>query len=173
MVLTKGILSSPIGDMELATWQGKVACLAFAGDGVEARLAHVPDLLWQTGDVPNSIRSCLRAYFSGEVHAIQDIEVVLFGSPFQKRVWQQLRTIPSGEVRSYLDIATVMGRPNTVRAVGAANSCNPVLLIVPCHRVVGADGQLRGYAGGLERKRWLLEHERAIPPSLFGRVLVR
>lgn len=87
------------------------------------------------------------------------------GTPFQHRVWDALLRIPFGQTRTYLDIARDLGDPNAVRAVGGANGSNPLAIIVPCHRVIASDGTLHGYAGGLDRKRWLLEHEGA---SVFG-----
>jgi methylated-DNA-[protein]-cysteine S-methyltransferase len=109
----------------------------------------------------------LRAYFAGALREFQlplDIE----GTDFQKRVWGQVAAIPYGETRSYLQIATALGSPQAVRAVGAANGANPVPIVVPCHRVIGASGKLVGYGGGLAMKRWLLELEgaRALPLAL-------
>ncbi len=86
---------------------------------------------------------------------------VVEGTPFQRRVWAALTHIPAGETRSYGAQATQIGRPSAVRAVGLANGQNPIGLVVPCHRVIGADGSLTGYGGGIERKRWLLRHEGA------------
>ena len=100
-----------------------------------------------------------RAYFAGE---LQHFELALDtrpGTPFQQRVWAALRTINFGTTASYRDIAKQIGAPNAVRAVGAANGRNPLAIIVPCHRIIGADGSLTGYAGGLDNKRWLLAHE--------------
>jgi AraC family transcriptional regulator of adaptative response/methylated-DNA-[protein]-cysteine methyltransferase len=82
------------------------------------------------------------------------------GSPFQNAVWEALKTIPPGETWSYAQLARIVGRPKAVRAVGAANGCNQLAIVIPCHRVIGANGELVGYAGGVARKRWLLEHER-------------
>lgn len=87
------------------------------------------------------------------------------GSEFQKRVWQELKTIPFGQTCTYAQIAQKIGHPNAVRAVGAAIGRNPISLIVPCHRVIGSSGQLTGYAGGVDRKRWLLEHEGVLEPA--------
>ena len=101
----------------------------------------------------------IRAYLAGDLTALDDIPVDTGGTPFQQKVWQALRRIPAGETRSYGDVARALRRPRAVRAVGTANGRNPVALIVPCHRVIGSDGSLTGYAGGLERKRWLLRHE--------------
>ena len=101
----------------------------------------------------------LSAYFAGDLAAIDAIPVETGGSPFQRQVWSALRRIPVGETLSYGALAARIGRPQAVRAVGAANGANPVSIVVPCHRVIGADASLTGYGGGLERKRWLLCHE--------------
>ncbi|MFF7450361.1 MULTISPECIES: methylated-DNA--[protein]-cysteine S-methyltransferase [unclassified Streptomyces] len=101
----------------------------------------------------------LTAYFEGELKEFT-LELHLGGTPFQREVWQQLRRIPYGETRSYGDLAAALGRPGASRAVGLANGKNPIGIIVPCHRVVGSDGSLTGYGGGLERKQRLLDLER-------------
>jgi methylated-DNA-[protein]-cysteine S-methyltransferase len=100
--------------------------------------------------------------------ALDAIEVDTGGTPFQQRVWQELRRIPAGSTRSYSEVARAIGRPSAVRAVAAANGANPVSIVIPCHRVIGADGSLTGYGGGLHRKRWLLAHERRASPSKEG-----
>ncbi|GHA13738.1 methylated-DNA--[protein]-cysteine S-methyltransferase [Streptomyces echinoruber] len=102
----------------------------------------------------------LEAYFAGELKEFT-VPLRLEGTPFQRRVWDQLRRIPYGETRSYGDLAAALGSPGASRAVGLANGRNPVGIIVPCHRVIGASGSLTGYGGGLDRKRRLLEFERA------------
>jgi O-6-methylguanine DNA methyltransferase len=99
------------------------------------------------------------AYFAGELSSF-DLEMNALGTPFQRSVWSQLCEIPYGETISYGELAQRLGNPNASRAVGLANGRNPIAIIVPCHRVIGADGSLTGYGGGLERKTWLLEHER-------------
>jgi methylated-DNA-[protein]-cysteine S-methyltransferase len=103
----------------------------------------------------------IQAYFEGQLNAIDSLPVECIGTPFQKTVWRALREIPCGQTVSYSELARRIGRPNAVRAVGLANGANPISVIVPCHRVIGANGTLTGYGGGLERKRWLLSHERA------------
>ena len=103
----------------------------------------------------------LGAYFAGTLTEF-DIPVKLTGSDFQRRVWRCLQDIPYGETISYGQLARQVGNPNASRAVGLANGRNPVAVIVPCHRVIGADGRLTGYAGGLDRKTWLLHHEAAV-----------
>jgi len=109
----------------------------------------------------------LREYFEGRRRSFE-VPLDLRGTPFQLRVWELLQRIPFGETRTYLDLALALGDPKAVRAVGAANGQNPVPIIVPCHRVIGQDGQLVGYGGGLWRKEWLLAHEgRPLQPRLF------
>ena len=104
-------------------------------------------------------RRALEAYFDGEVHAIDSLEVATGGTDFQRQVWRALRGIAGGEPITYGGLADRIARPTAVRAVGLANGANPIGIVVPCHRVVGADASLTGYGGGLHRKRWLLDHE--------------
>lgn len=115
---------------------------------------------------PHGLSAVITRYFNGELTAIDTIPVATGGTPFQRRVWQELRNIPCGATTSYGDLARRIGHPTAVRAVGAANGDNPVAVIVPCHRVIGSNGSLTGYGGGIERKRWLLDHERR-PSRLF------
>jgi methylated-DNA-[protein]-cysteine S-methyltransferase len=103
----------------------------------------------------------LARYFGGELDALDELTLDLQGTPFQLAVWAALRTIPVGTTTSYGVLARKLGRPQASRAVGMANARNPVMIVVPCHRVIGTSGALTGYAGGLERKAWLLRHERA------------
>ncbi len=107
----------------------------------------------------------LAAYFDGDISAVADLPTRTQGTEFQHKVWQALRTIPAGLSISYGALAARIGRPGASRAVGLANGANPVAIVVPCHRVIGADASLTGYGGGLERKRWLLAHERAHCPT--------
>jgi methylated-DNA-[protein]-cysteine S-methyltransferase len=111
------------------------------------------------GDAPSAVTTRLQAYLAGELHAIDTIAVRTGGTEFQRRVWAGLRRIPVGTTTTYSRLATVIGHPGACRAVGLANGANPVGIVIPCHRVIGADGTLTGYGGGMERKRWLLEHE--------------
>ena len=104
------------------------------------------------------MREQLDAYFAGELETF-DLDLDPHGTPFQQRVWDELTRIPYGETISYSELAHRLGDPKLVRAVGLANGRNPISIVIPCHRVIGADGSLVGYGGGLERKRWLLEHE--------------
>lgn len=104
--------------------------------------------------------SAIAAYFEGDLHAIDSLPTATEGTQFQKRVWQALREIPTGQTVSYGELARHIGQPAAVRAVGLANGANPIGIVVPCHRVIGANGSLTGYGGGLDRKRWLLNHEK-------------
>lgn len=108
---------------------------------------------------PGGLTARIDAYFGGELGAIDALPVAMVGTPFQRAVWTALREIPVGTTVSYSELARRIGRPSAVRAVGLANGANPVGVVVPCHRVVGADGRLVGYGGGISRKRWLLDHE--------------
>ncbi|MEW5685527.1 MAG: methylated-DNA--[protein]-cysteine S-methyltransferase [Pseudomonadota bacterium] len=107
------------------------------------------------------LRAAMDAYFAGDIRALEPVTWHGEGTAFQQKVWQTLCGIPAGETISYATLAERIGKPTAVRAVGLANGSNPVALIVPCHRVIGSNGSLTGYGGGLPRKRWLLEHEGA------------
>jgi methylated-DNA-[protein]-cysteine S-methyltransferase len=118
------------------------------------------DLTSRAGRAPD-ISKVIARYFDGDLAAIDEIPVRFGGTPFQRDVWNALRRIPTGSTVSYGKLAMTIGRPAAVRAVGAANGANPIGVVVPCHRVIGADGSLTGYGGGIERKVWLLRHESA------------
>jgi methylated-DNA-[protein]-cysteine S-methyltransferase len=158
-------MASPIGEMQLVTDErGRLRALDWTDH--EARLHALMRRQYpgraislSHGAAPAALRGALEAYFAGALDAIDAVEVETGGTPFQKRVWAALRAIPAGQTASYSEQAARIGQPTAVRAVGLANGANPVGLVVPCHRVIGADGSLTGYGGGLERKRWLLEHE--------------
>jgi methylated-DNA-[protein]-cysteine S-methyltransferase len=113
------------------------------------------------GAAPGPVRDALRAYFAGDRTALAAVPWRASGTAFQQRVWRALCDIPPGETLSYGQLAAKLGKPTAMRAVGLANGANPVALVVPCHRVIGANGTLTGYGGGLQRKRWLLAHEGA------------
>lgn len=133
------------------------------------RRSDTDNIDWRERSTPSPARRALEAYFEGHLHAIDPIATAGGGTPFQQTVWAALRDIPLGRTLSYGELARAIGQPRAVRAVGLANGANPIGIIVPCHRVIGADGSLTGYGGGLERKRWLLEHEGAITPPLIPR----
>ena len=119
----------------------------------------------QSGRAPEAVRAAVEAYFGGDATALDGLAIATGGTDFQRQIWAALRAIPAGETRTYGQLATSIGRPKAVRAAGLANGQNPIAIIVPCHRVVGANGTLTGYAGGLDRKRWLLDHEAPGPVS--------
>jgi methylated-DNA-[protein]-cysteine S-methyltransferase len=119
------------------------------------------DVPMEAGAAPAKVRQSLTAYFDGELHAIEAIAWRTRGTPFQLSCWRALCDIPVGATASYGQQAMRIGKPKAVRAVGLANGANPIGLVVPCHRVIGSDGTLTGYGGGLHRKRWLLRHEGA------------
>jgi methylated-DNA-[protein]-cysteine S-methyltransferase len=117
---------------------------------------------------PGGLSDKIRRYFAGDLTVIDNLPVQTTGTAFQREVWSALRQIPHGTTLSYAKLAERIGRPAAVRAVGLANGSNPIGVIVPCHRVIGANGSLTGYGGGMERKRWLLNHEANTPTqSLF------
>lgn len=120
----------------------------------------------ERGRNPGGLTEAIDHYFAGHLGAIDVLPVKTAGTPFQEQVWRALREIPCGTTISYAALAARIGRPNAVRAVGLANGSNPVGIVVPCHRVIGSDGSLTGYGGGIERKRWLLRHEHALPNDL-------
>ena len=158
-------LDTPTGRMLLLTdEQGLVHALDWEDhhDRTQRLLGryyrHVTLTLREAGK-ESAAKRALLAYFSGRLDAIERLRVATSGSEFQNQVWTALRQIPTGNTLSYGALAKKIGRPAAVRAVGLANGSNPIAIIVPCHRVIGANASLTGYAGGLERKRWLLQHE--------------
>ena len=161
--LTLDRLTTPVGEVLLITGpEGAVRALDFAG--YESRMhrllaRHSPGASLTEGRAPEAVRKAVLAYFEGDVSALDALPVKTGGTAFQKSVWTALRAIPVGETRSYGQLAAAVGSPRAVRAAGLATGQPPVAIIVPCHRVIGANGTLTGYAGGLERKRWLLAHE--------------
>jgi methylated-DNA-[protein]-cysteine S-methyltransferase len=123
------------------------------------RYYRATELTLREVSTPSRARRALEAYFAGELSAFADLRTETTGTPFQRQVWAALLRIPSGQTLSYGALAAKIGRPAAVRAVGLANGANPIAIVVPCHRVIGANSMLTGYGGGLERKRWLLAHE--------------
>jgi len=149
--------------------QSPVGELLLFGDGRALRGLHFagrPDPAWRRDDDAFAdVRAQLDEYFTGRRSEFE-LELDMHGTDFQKKVWEALLTIPYGETRSYGAIARQIGRPDRARAVGAANGQNPIAVIVPCHRVIGSDGSLVGYGGGLDRKRLLLDLEAGVQPLL-------
>jgi O-6-methylguanine DNA methyltransferase len=175
MILARTRIATPVGEM-LALASGDGLCaLEFTAPArrlsrLDARLRRwFPPHEIADGDAPALARTrdWLDAYFSGANPDLGDLPLDLRGADFETRVWTQLRRIPPGETTSYGAIARAVGSPAASRAVGAANGANPIAIVVPCHRVIGASGLLVGYGGGLDRKTWLLEHERRWRHSLF------
>jgi len=163
MTLEIAEFRSPIGTIVLAVRNGALCGLEFAegcGHGRPPLARRFDAVALRRAEDPAGVCGRLGAYFAGDLHALDGLAVNAGGTPFQRRVWTALREIPPGETISYQTLARRIGAPAAVRAVGAANGANPVGIVVPCHRVIGADGRLAGYAGGVERKRWLLAHER-------------
>lgn len=158
---------TPIGELlVVADFEDRLRYVYFA-DG-EQRLMHViardhgaRGFALEPVVDPGGLTSAISAYFAGRLEAIDDLPVAARGTEFQRTVWAALREIPCGTTISYSELARRIGNPSAVRAVGLANGANPVGVVVPCHRVIGANGSLTGYGGGIERKRWLLAHESA------------
>jgi methylated-DNA-[protein]-cysteine S-methyltransferase len=158
-------VTSPIGELRLI-WDESITLRALEFADHEQRLQRLLGLHYQSyqlqpAPVPNQLRHPLEAYFEGDLLAIDSVPVQTNGTPFQSEVWAALRQIPAGTTTSYGQLAKQIGRSGASRAVGLANGSNPVGIVVPCHRVIGASGALTGYGGGIDRKRWLLAHERA------------
>jgi methylated-DNA-[protein]-cysteine S-methyltransferase len=122
---------------------------------------------------PHGFTDLLKAYFAGDYSAIDRIPVNAGGTPFQQQVWSALRDIPLGNTISYGELAAKLGKPTAARAVGMANAINPISIVVPCHRVIGANATLVGYGGGLERKQWLLRYEGVHLPRLASTRLMK
>lgn len=158
-------LDTPVGSMTRVTdMAGRLRVLEFSDhDERMRRLMHryygPCDLT--PGAAPVAVRMALDAYFEGDLAAIDGLETAATGTTFQRRVWAALREIPAGRTESYGALAARLGMPNAMRAVGLANGSNPIAIVVPCHRVIGANGTLTGYGGGVKRKDWLLRHEGA------------
>jgi methylated-DNA-[protein]-cysteine S-methyltransferase len=158
-------MASPLGPLTVLASDGGVHAIAFAGDRTEQAKINFPRAV--NHPIINAAVEQLAMYFDGKLK-IFDLPLDLRGTDFQKRVWKLLLEIPFGETRAYGDIARTLGNTGASQAVGAANGKNPVAIVVPCHRVIGASGHLTGYAGGMEKKRFLLAHEGVIQPMLFG-----
>ncbi len=166
-----GTLPTPIGTMVLV-FDEDATLRALDWSDHEARMRRLLRLHYGTAfslrdaALPPAIRDPIAAYFAGDLGAIDGLAVCTNGTAFQREVWAALRHIPAGTTLSYGALAQRLGRTKAVRAVGLANGANPVGLVVPCHRVIGANATLTGYGGGLHRKQWLLAHEGV---SLGGR----
>ena len=157
------ILLTPLGPLALTGSEAGLSAVTFLDDVVEATAAAaVPDCLREA-------HRQLQAYFARELRAFNLTYTPAFGTDFQRQVWQALLGIGYGRTASYLDVARLLNNPKSVRAVGAANGQNPLAIVWPCHRIIGANGSLTGYAGGLHRKQWLLAFEQPTRQGgLFG-----
>jgi methylated-DNA-[protein]-cysteine S-methyltransferase len=167
-LLTLDRLATPIGEIDVVTdAEGRLRVLEFHDQPerlARALYLHHRDQPVQAGAAPPPVRDGLAAYFAGELQALRTVPWALDGTAFQREVWNALVEIPLGSATTYAQLAARIGRPTAIRAMGAANGANPIAIVVPCHRVIGADGSLTGYGGGIARKRWLLAHEGAHCP---------
>jgi methylated-DNA-[protein]-cysteine S-methyltransferase len=166
-------LATPIGEALIVTDEAGVL-RAFDWADREAAMArllrlHYGSLVPRPGVAPRHVKQLLRRYFDGDTGCLGAIEWRTAGTKFQRTVWSGLTRIAPGKTLSYGALAAKLGCPTSVRAVGLANGANPISVVVPCHRVIGADGSLTGYGGGLARKRWLLAHEGALFPDISVR----
>jgi methylated-DNA-[protein]-cysteine S-methyltransferase len=159
------IVPSLIGDLTVTADPHGITGLYMEGDAHALAMAPVTD-----NPLLVEARAQLDAYFAGRL-IVFDLPLSLGGTPFQQRVWARLLTMPFGRTTSYGALAAALGQPTAMRAVGLANGRNPVSIIVPCHRVIGAAGSLTGYGGGIERKRWLLAHEQSVVARSDGRLI--
>jgi len=162
-MLTTATLNSPLGPITLVLKGDTIVICEFADR--DARVARQLETFFpgetpKAAEAPVTIKKAFEAYFSGDRDALNSLKSEPLGTPYEQRVWQALKDIPAGNTASYGDMAKALG--SSPRAIGRANGRNPVALVHPCHRVIGADGSLTGYAGGLERKEWLLKHEGAL-----------
>ena len=162
MTILSGRIETPIGEMVLLASDHVLLLLEFddATDRVtrEMKARFGAAAVERAGD-PFGFSSRVRAYFDGDLGAIEGLATDGGGNQFQRRVWEELKRIPCGTTISYGELARRVGDPQAARAVGAANGQNPIAVVVPCHRVIGAGGKMTGYGGGLDRKEWLLHHE--------------
>jgi methylated-DNA-[protein]-cysteine S-methyltransferase len=163
MELLKESVETPLGKIIIVTHKHWLCSLDF--EGYEERLERL--LIKRFGACrllpasrPSEAQSRAISYFQGQLDAFSGISLLMQGSAFQEKVWRALGEIPAGTTCSYKDIAIAIGQPKASRAVGSANARNPIALAVPCHRVIGAGAQLGGYAGGINKKKWLMGHER-------------
>jgi len=166
--LLRGSRATPIGEAVLVFDEpGRLRALEFADHADRLarflRLGYGAAARTDAAAAPPGIADALDAYFAGDLAAIDDIPCAPVGTSFQRAVWDALRDIPTGQSSTYAQLAARIGRPTAQRAVGAANGANPIAVVIPCHRLVGADGSLIRYGGGLHRKAWLLRHEGARP----------
>lgn len=164
-------LSTPLGQMRFACdGQQQLRALDWTDTGLRlerllrCQYRHT-ELIHRPATALSAVATQLDAYFAGDLQALAVIAYQVAGSEFQRAVWQLLTQLPAGSTSHYQQLAQRLGRPQAARAIGAVNAANPISLVIPCHRLVAKQGALTGYAGGLERKGWLLEHESALMAS--------
>jgi methylated-DNA-[protein]-cysteine S-methyltransferase len=173
MTLYRALVRTPVGPLRLLASDTALCACEFSIAGRMARLDarlerwfEKPEVTDAENRIITDARAWLERYFSGESADTSGLPLDLRGAPFERRVWDSLRQIPPGTTTSYGAIAKQVDAPGAARAVGMANGANPIAIIVPCHRVIGASGKLTGYGGGLDRKTWLLNHEKRWSPGL-------
>lgn len=161
-------LATPVGELLIvADGEGNLRTIDWTDH--EARMRLLLDRYYGKGRYtfspardPGGLTKAMRAYFKGDIAAIDTLPVETTGTQFQRSIWQALRKIPRGTTITYAELAKRIDKPKAIRAAGLANGQNPISIVVPCHRVIGSNGTLTGYGGGLPRKKWLLEHEGAM-----------
>lgn len=161
-------LATPVGELlVIADGEGQLRTIDWTDH--EARMRLLLDRYYGKGRYtlsqardPGGLTKAMRAYFKGDIAIIDTLPVATSGTPFQSSIWQALRKIDRGTTITYAELARRIGKPKAIRAAGLANGQNPISIVVPCHRVIGSNGTLTGYGGGLPRKKWLLEHEGAM-----------
>lgn len=164
-VLHLTTIDTPAGAVVLVRRGEKLVALVYADHwkGMDRELGRrFGEIFFESDRGGGGAGAALRRYLAGDLDSLDGVLVDTGGTPFQEKVWKALRRIPPGTTWSYARLAKEIGRPSATRAVAAANGANPVSIVVPCHRVIGSDGSLTGYGGGLPRKRWLLVHEGAM-----------
>lgn len=175
MKMLLSTLGTSLGELMVASDEaGTVRALDFVDHQARCHRylrEHFPALESVNATISDAIAQALNAYFEGDLDALNTLPIAPAGTEFQRRVWDQLRLIPAGETTYYGEVAHRLGfsDPRMAIEVGAANAANPIAIVVPCHRVVAKNGDLKGYAWGVRRKRWLLEHEGARLPAPLNR----
>jgi methylated-DNA-[protein]-cysteine S-methyltransferase len=170
MVLDHVWVRAPFAGVTAVAGGGALRAVEFGDEAAvmtTLRRRH-PEATWRSGGEAESFAGLLERYLEGDLEALGEAALAPAGTPFQRRVWDEVRRLPAGRTTTYGEIARRLGEPGAMRAVGHANGSNPIPLFIPCHRVVGAGGRLTGYGGGLHIKRWLLGHENARPPEGVG-----
>src|SRR5688500_5419749 len=156
------VIDSPVGALTCLVREGVLVAVAFDSDrggAIEKVARRFKGEPVRDAHEAGGVRAAFAKYFAGDIRALDSLAVDPGGTPFQAKVWAALREIAAGATWSYEDLARRVGSPAAVRAVGAANGANPIPLVLPCHRVIGKNGKLVGYGGGMDRKVWLLRHE--------------